>query len=151
MLLYDTERVFNYTFAVMPRNLCYLTHLYVLHACIMYYTCIIHVLKNPDDHFDINNFISFSTSNTRSKTSFKLKHCPTSGNLLRHSYFNRIPRLWNSLPPIDPNSPPQSIKKSVTDFLISNFESNFDSYNPCTYHFQCPCSSCLQTPSISSF
>ncbi len=60
-------------------------------------------IKNPCDHFDVNQFISFSSSRTRSSSSYKLKHCYTSNNLSRHSFFNRIPRLWNSLPPIDPS------------------------------------------------
>ena len=47
------------------------------------------------DHFNILHFVSLSDSNTRSAHSFRLKHPAPSDNLQRHSYFYRLPRLWN--------------------------------------------------------
>ncbi len=69
-------------------------------------------LKAPQANFDINQFIS---SNTRSGLSCKLKHRHASSNLSRHSFFCRIPRLWNSLPPITPLSPYQ--QQNTTYYL----------------------------------
>ena len=58
-------------------------------------------LKHPSVHFNIKVFISFSESNTRSSTYNKLIHTKSPTNSSRRLYFNRLPRLWNSLPPID--------------------------------------------------
>ena len=58
-------------------------------------------LKHPSVHFNIKDFISFSKSNTRSSTYNKLIHTKSPTKSSRHFYFNRLSRLWNSLPPID--------------------------------------------------
>ena len=57
-------------------------------------------MKHPSDHFDIYKFIQFSSHSTRS-SSLKLRHCLSKNNTQSNFYFNRIPRLWNSIPPID--------------------------------------------------
>ena len=54
-------------------------------------------LKYPTNNFNINTYISFSVGNTRSY-GVKLRHNASSTNKERHFYFNRISRLWNSLP-----------------------------------------------------
>ena len=53
-------------------------------------------IKYPSNHFDITHFISFSSSNTRSSSYFKIQHKRTKTNVQGHFYFNRIPKLWNS-------------------------------------------------------
>ena len=108
-------------------------------------------LKFPTDHFNINNFISFSTSNTRSATHNKLNHTKSATNSHRHFYFNRLPRLWNSIPPIDLNSSIDSIKFALMKFLWDHFDSHFDAADPCTYHFQCPCSRCILSFNNTNF
>ncbi len=58
--------------------------------------------KNASLHFDISQYISEHSTlslSTRSKSAFKLKHMHSSTNTYRHFYFNRLPRLWNFLPP----------------------------------------------------
>ena len=103
--------------------------------------------KNPDEHFNINNFITpctSSTHSTRSSSFFKLKHHTAKSNLYRHSYFYRLPRLWNSLPPIDLNC-------SVLTHLISHFTTFLNPNHPCTYHYLCPCNSCFSFPSPTLF
>ena len=60
--------------------------------------CFIKCLKHPSDIF---NYVTFCSSRTRSSTHFKLRHSLAKKNSVRHFYFNRIPRLWNSLPYID--------------------------------------------------
>ena len=109
-------------------------------------------LNNPSDHFNINDFVSFSNYNTRSFSSFKLKHSSKSSSTsFRHFYFNRLPGQWNSLLPIDINSSYHSIKSSLTKILWSHFDSHFDPHNTCTYHYQCPCSKCVPLPRPSKF
>ena len=103
-------------------------------------------IKHPSDHFDIKQFISFSTSNTRSSALYKLKHRLTNNNISRHSFFNRIPRLWNSLPPIDPSISVRTIKRLIIIHLTSHFTTHFDPHNTCTFHYLCPCNSCSLIP-----
>ena len=60
----------------------------------------IRCLKDPDN-FSIFSYVDFSEGSTRSSTHFKLKHSLSKSNTTGHFYFNRLPRLWNSLPPIN--------------------------------------------------
>ena len=101
--------------------------------------------KTPNDCFNISNYLKFSACSTRSST-IKLIHTRSSNNTSRHFYFNRLPRLWNTLPPIDLNLPINTIKNQVKSFLWNYFLHNFDSNNFCTYHFLCPCNSCMLIP-----
>ena len=77
---------------------------------------IIFFVKNKSSHFMISNFVSFSSSNTRQEIFLKLRHSKATSSTARHSYFNRLPRLWNSLPCID-HPVPQDIRTS-TGFLV---------------------------------
>jgi len=70
----------------------------------------IRALKQPSSHFNIYDYISFSTANTRSSSSNKLNHIHSSNNYTRNFYFNRITRLWNKLPIIDLSLSPPTIK-----------------------------------------
>ena len=99
----------------------------------------INSLKNPSLNFNISSYVTFSDSSTRSSRSFKLKHARSSFNANRHFYFNHLPRLWNSLPPIDLNQSSSNIKALITKSVWSHFTTHFDSNNSCTYHFLCPC------------
>ena len=118
---------------------------------LMYYlevndiTFFINNLKHPDTHFNIKDFVTFSDSSTRSSSSNKLNHTLSSSTSTSHYYFNRLPRLWNSLPPIDLDSSTNTIKSSIIKYLWSHFDSHFDPQNPCTYHFKCPCSKCTSS------
>ena len=75
------------------------------------------LLKEPADNFNILDYISFSTTSTRSGSTRKLKFKICKSNLSRHYYFNRIVRLWNSFPVIDLTVSVRSIKKFL--FIIS--------------------------------
>ena len=108
-------------------------------------------LKHPADHFRISDYITFSNSNTRSSSHRKLQHTNASTTSFRHFYFNRIPRLWNSLPPIDLDSSIASIKFNLTKFLWTHFQVNFDSSDSCTFHYLCPCSKCLSSSNSTHF
>ena len=91
---------------------------------------------------DIHSLISFSSSDTRSASSHKMIHSISSTNYFRHFFFNRIPRLWNALPPIDLDLSINTIKKQLTKFFWVCFTNKFDPSNPCSFHFVCPCSKC---------
>ena len=72
--------------------------------------------KSSFKHFNINDYIKFSESNTRSGTSSKMIHHRSSSNISNNSYFCRLPRLWNSLPPIDLTFPIPTIKHKLFIF-----------------------------------
>ena len=96
---------------------------------------LISTLKRSSTHFQITNYISFNTGVTKSSSLNKLFHKHTRLNSDRHFYFNRIPRLWNALPPINLSLSLHTIKKHLHDYMWSIFMQNFDSNNPCTFHF----------------
>ena len=102
-------------------------------------------LKYPSSSFNITDYITFNDRSTRSSSIGKLNHVRNSNNVNRHFFFKRIPRLWNALPPID-LSLSISTKKRIYRFLWEHFLTNFNSDNPCTYHFVCPCSRCSSIP-----
>ena len=99
-------------------------------------------LKSPTDSFDISSYISFSNSSTRSTMTCKLNHAVSQSVAHRHFYFNRLPRLWNSLPPIDLDASSYYIKSCIHKVFWSHFITHFDTHNPCTYHYLCPCCKC---------
>ena len=103
-------------------------------------------IKQPTKYFNINEFVSFSTSNTRSSTSLKLRHSVSRNNYLSHFYFNRLPRLWNSLPCIDTDLSIATIRSKLHQYLWSKFITNFDPNDVCTYHYLCPCLTCSKLP-----
>ena len=108
-------------------------------------------LKEPNSSFPILDYITFSSSNTRSRTFAKLVPNKVKSNVSRHFYFNRVTRLWNLLPPIDLDLPLASIKRKLKEVLWEHFKSNFSPSNYCTFHLLCPCNNCQLTPSSSSF
>ena len=93
--------------------------------------------------FSIRSYVSFSNSNTRSTTHLKLKHSLSKTHVAGHFYTNRLPRLWNSLPPLNPDLSLHTIKKNIWQFFWSKFENNFQNNVPCSFHFLCPCSRCV--------
>ena len=102
-------------------------------------------LKSPSTAFKINDYIQFCSSFTRSFTGHKLKHHLSHSNNSKHFYFNRLPHLWNSLPPIDLDLTIETIKRQLTRFFWSHFVHHFNPSNVCTFHYLCPCSKCSST------
>ncbi len=98
--------------------------------------------KNPSSRFNIFKNATVVTGTTWSSDSLSLKHNFCRTNLLRHFYYNRLPRLWNGLPSIDTSLSSKAIKKQIKEFLWLQFRLNFDSDNPCSFHFKCPCNKC---------
>ena len=99
-------------------------------------------LKDPPDNFNILDFVSFSTNATRSGSTHKLNHTCSSSNTTRFFYFNRLPLLWNSLPPLDLDLSYSSLKSKIRKHLWNHFLTHFDDQNPCSFHSVCPCSKC---------
>ncbi len=58
-------------------------------------------LKVPSPSFNVTDYIHFCSASTRSSSFLKLKLPRSKLNTVKHFYFNRLPRLWNSLPVID--------------------------------------------------
>ena len=102
--------------------------------------------KSASSHFNINDYINFRTSITRSSTSHKMIHQCSSSTLSHQLHFCRLPRLWNSLSPIDLTLPTTKIVVFLKTFLWSHFVNNFDSDNVCTFHYLCPCCHCSSCP-----
>ena len=103
-------------------------------------------LKFPEPSFPILDYVSFFNANTRSSSFSKLKHLSCSSRISQHSYFSRITRLWNTLPPIDLSHSFTSIKIQLKKFFWLHFLNHFDSSLPCTFHVVCPCDKCSQLP-----
>ena len=110
-------------------------------------------IKSPTNQFNINSYIKFShTISTRSGASNKLISPRHINNISRHSYFHRLPYLWNSMPTFDLNMSFCRLKTKLNQYLWEHFKSNFDINNNCTLHHTCPCSKChLSRPSSSNF
>ena len=102
-------------------------------------------LKAPSPRFNIENYISFSISKTRSSY-LKLRHAIPKCNLQGNFFFNRLPRLWNSLPLLDISMSIPSIRAKLRDHFWNHFIAHFDSNNVCTYHYLCPCLTCAKLP-----
>ena len=98
-------------------------------------------LQCPDD-LSIYNHVHFASSNTRFGTKSKLRYNHTRTSICRHFFFNRIVKLWNSLPHINLDLPFNAIKHLIIKFMWDQFTTNFDPSNTCTFHFVCPCSQC---------
>ena len=91
----------------------------------------------PSNHFDITQYVTFGYGNTRSTSHNKLYYKYSTNNLLCNSYFCRLPRTWNALPPMDLSKPFTVLKSSIIEALWKHFMINFNSEDPCTYISLC--------------
>ena len=94
-------------------------------------------VRNPTESFNINSYISFFSGTTRLVKAHKLKHTLFLNNSTRHSYFNRIPRLWNALPVINCELQMVTIKKQLKAFMFKHFLSNYNPNNSYSVHCLC--------------
>ena len=78
-------------------------------------------LKYPTKGFNILQYISFSSSYTRSSSSHKLKHLSHTNNLTRHLFFHRLSRLWNVIPIINLNLPMVIFKIKLKEYFWNHF------------------------------
>ena len=128
----------SYKSRLMQLNLLPLMYLFELHDILF----AIKSLKTPTTQFNINNYINFNLNNTRSGANNKLIPTHHLNNLARHSYFHRLPSLWNTMPVFNLNMSFALLKSKLKQFLWDHFLNHFDDNNNCTFHFQCPCSRC---------
>ena len=108
-------------------------------------------LHNHHDGFNINDHIKFATGNTRLASSNKLHQTRSTNNTSKHFYFNRLPRIWNTLPIIDLNDHPIRIKSKLSEYLWKHFLSNFDPAIVCSFSISCPCFNCAKIPKPPNF
>ena len=107
-------------------------------------------LRSPSQSFNILDYVSFSSSSTRS-FGIKLQHQFSRNNKSHHFFFIRLPRLWNSLPPLNLDLSPSQTISLIKRFFWLQFVKHFDSSNLCTYHFRCPCNRCFISSPASRF
>jgi len=81
-------------------------------------------LKHPMASFNIMNYIKFSAGSPRSSSFHKLVHPSVKTNKSKCFYFNRLPWLWNSLPPIDRNQSLDTIVNSIKTHFWDYFKDN---------------------------
>ena len=93
------------------------------------------------DRVTISSYL-FQTVEPRS-TGLKLKHYISHTNKQCHFYFNRICKLWNSLPIINLNLSASTIKNQLKRFFWKHFTENFNSTDSHKLHYLCPRSSCI--------
>jgi len=109
--------------------------------------------RDPSQSFNVMDFVEFCSGSTRSSTFLKLKQRMSKLNSIKHFYFNRlaIPRLWNSLPSMDPKDPLCATKQKLRHCLWNHFVAHFDPENPCSFHYVCPCRKCSLLPISNKF
>ena len=90
-------------------------------------------IKYPSNHFNSLQFINFCSHTTRSSSHLKIRHTLSRNNIQSNFYFNRIPRLWNSLPTIDLSLTLPAIKTILRDHFWNHFLSNFHPDRTCIY------------------
>ena len=115
--------------------------------------CFIKHFKYPSNHFDISQYVTFSHGNTRSTSHNKLHHKYSTNNvnLPHNSYFCRLPRIWSVLPPMNLSKPLTVLRSSIIETFWNYFMINFESEDPCTYHFVCPRRNCYSNFQIINF
>ena len=139
-------------------SLDYKSHLIYLHLLPLMYIfelfdilLFVKSLKSPDPSFPVLDYVSFSNNSTRSSTFTKLTPRHLSSSSSQHSYFNRLVRLWNFLPPIDISLSYPVLKAHLKSIFWTHFLTNFDSSLPCSLHIICPCCKCKALPVKSTF
>ena len=81
----------------------------------------------------------------------KLRHNSSLTNKECDFYFNKISRLWNSLPIINLNLPISLIKSKIKSYFWQHFITNFGPDNIHKPHYLCPCGSCVSHHSSSNY
>ena len=93
-------------------------------------------IQSPNPAFDISEYVSFSSSSTRSHNR-KLCHNYTKYSSSRHFYFNRLPRLWNKLVHMVDiiNCSIPTARKRLHELMWQAFLQQFNGGEVCTFHF----------------
>ena len=103
-------------------------------------------LVSPNNSFSNSRYTSFSHNQTRLRSYRKLVQPLVKNNRDKQFYFNQLPYLWNSLPPIDISLSFITIKRKLIDIFWDSFLAKFNPGNYCTYYYSCPCPRCFYQP-----
>lgn len=107
------------------------------------------LFKNPPDNICLSDYVQFITSTTRSSSANNIRsslvHSPRL-NITRHFYFNRLPRLWNSLPHVELNKSLKALRNDLYILYWNYSLTKYDPHLPCTWYRVCPCNSCASLP-----
>ena len=113
---------------------------------------LVRLMIDPPSNFCLEDYVTFVSSSTRASTHRKIKRSHPlipRLNVTRNFYFNRIVRIWYSLPPIDTSLTFMSIKRHVISIFWQYFKSSYSVDNTCTWFIACPCSICHCLPTSS--
>ena len=116
---------------------------------------ILFFIKNyisPQNCFQITKWFEFISTSTRSSSSNKLTF--SQQNLSFHNYhpfFDKLPRLWNALPPLDLTLSVSTLSRIIKTEFKNKFLTQFNPENPCTYHYACPCNLYPSVPLCTNF
>ena len=87
---------------------------------------LIKLLQNPPDNFNISNFIVPASSRESSRLNLKPVNAQVPRlNSTRHYYFNRVIRLWNTLPLLDLELSITTLKKKIHSTFWDYFTTNY--------------------------
>ena len=125
----------DYKTRLIQTNLLPVMYLFELQDLLFVIKCLI----KPTENFDVKKFLSFSTSITRSGTQQKLVFNHVRTNTVRHFFFHRVVKLWNSIPLVDLSLSFETVKATLYNHFWSHFITNFDSSDICSNPIVCPC------------
>ena len=110
-------------------------------------------VKDTDKEvFNIENNVSFATGVTRSAATMKLKRYRSGSASTDHLHFRRLPHCRiNSLPLTLAHPSTKNKVITLKSILWSHFGTHFDSSDPCSFHFLCPCFKCSNISKPSNF
>ena len=80
---------------------------------------------SQSEFFNLRDYITFSKCSTRSGSAKKMNVPRATTNSRKHFYLNRLPKLWNSLPPIDLDLSLVTIKQMLKAYFTNHFTTNF--------------------------
>ena len=113
---------------------------------------LIKLLQNPPDNFNVSNFIVPASSRESSHLNLKPVNAQIPRlNSTRHYYFNRVIRIWNTLPPLDLELSLTTLKKKIHSTFWDYFTTNYCIHLPCTWYICCPCTTCITSQAHVSF
>ena len=138
------DYISDYRSRLVKLNLLPLTMLLEFNDICFFIQSLKHI--SPSNSFNISKYISFSQHHTRSGSFRKLVQPLIRHNRDKQFYFNRLPHLWNSLPPLDLSLSYNTIRSKLKDIFWNEFMANFDPENNCTYFYSCQCPSCFSQP-----
>ena len=126
------DYISDYRSRLVKLNLLPLTMLLEFNDICFFIQSLKHI--SPSNSFNISKYIdiSFSQHHTRSGSFRKLVQPLIRHNRDKQFYFNRLPHLWNSLPPLDLSLSYNTIRSKLKDIFWNEFMANFDPENNCT-------------------